>query len=45
VEAEKSALGLRIGSGTDEGRRRGSCGGGRRGWRKEESTPKETKVR
>ena len=38
MEAERSALGLRIGSGTD-GRRRGSRGGGGRGWRKEESTP------
>lgn len=45
MEAEKSALGLRIGSGTDGGRRRGSRGGGGRGWRKEESTPKESKGR
>jgi len=45
VEAEKSALGLRIGSGTDGGRRRGSRGGGGRGWRKKEPTPKESKGR
>ena len=44
MEAEKSALGLRIGSGAD-GRRKGSRGGGGRGWRKEESTPKESKGR
>jgi len=44
VEAEESALGLRIGSGTD-GRRRGARGGGGRGWRKEEPTPKESKGR